>query len=114
MYKYKQVYTVLSRAATLRESGLCIRSHVGLACTAWCTCCVYGANDARGGCRKWPQAVHPGKYEVIPNSNTSMLVVMSARTPAFSVCLCMMGSTRFNHKFPALLIAICSADVCIY
>ena len=32
----------------------------------------------------------------------------------FSVCLCMMGSTRFNHKCSALLIAICSADVCIY
>ena len=114
MYIYKQVYTVLSRAATRRESGLCIRSHVGLACTAWCTCCVYGANDARGGCRKWPQAVHPDKLTIPAYSHSNMLAVMSARMPAFSVCLCMMGSTRFNHKFPALLIAICSADVCIY
>ena len=54
------------------------------------------------------------KLTIPAYSHSNMLVVMSARMPAFSVCLCMMGSTRFNQKFPALLIAICSADVCIY
>ena len=49
----------------------------GLACTAWCACRVYGANDACGGCQTWPQVAVPGKYEV--KSNTNMLVVMSCK-----------------------------------